>query len=180
MDIYMKSILFVLVLGLALSACTKEVAPQGTFTIEELMNHGIVIHPNTDENTLLHQLGIPLERCEETTNEYNMDYRTNHISYVYPELVIYYVQSNSETNNWKRIISITVTSDCYLLDYGVHLGMEQDEIYERFGMPPFNGIERDGELRLDYQNLSSESGYPIISFILKNDSLMSMSWHAYI
>ena len=180
MDVIRILFVFLLIFGLALSSCTKEVTPLKQITIEELMSHGIAIHPDTDENALLHQLGIPLERCEETTNQYNLDYRSNHISYIYPGLVIYYVQSNSEVNNWKKIISITVTSDCYLLDYGVHIGMRQAEIYERFGRPPFNGIERDGAFQLDYPNLSSESGYPIISFILKNDSLTSISWQAYI
>ena len=169
-----------LIICLALSACTKEVSPLRQITIEELMSYGIVIHPDTDENNLLHQLGIPLERREGTDNPYNLDYRSNHITYIYTGLEIYYVQSNSEINNWKKIISIIVTSDCYLLDYGVHIGMKQDEIYERFGNPPFDGIERDGVFQLDYLNLSSESGYPIISFVLKNDSLTSMSWQAYI
>ena len=169
-----------LILCLVLSACTKVVAPLSQVTIEELMSNGIVIHPDTDENALLHQLGVPLERREETSNPYHLEYRTNYVTYLYAGLEVLYVQSNSDTNNWKDIIAIVVTSDQYLQQYGLYIGMTQEEILQRFGNPPFDGFESDGILRLNYLNQRSESGYPEITFMLEDDSLTSFRWQAYI
>ena len=180
MDFIRIMFVFMLIVSLTLSGCTKDVSPLINITIEELMSHGIVIHPDADDNTLLHQLGVPTERIGDTYNHYNLDYRSNHITYIYPGLEIYYVQSNSDTNNWKKIISIQAVSDDYLLDYGIHVGMTQDEIYERFGSSPLDGMERAGVFQLDYLNLSSASGYPIISFDFKSDSPICMRWQAYI
>ena len=166
-------LVFSLLIGLVLSACTGKLVPMRQITIDDLSIQGIVINPDADEDAILQQLGIPLERSEEDIyNPPRNDYLDNYIRYIYPGLEIHYYQCNLETNKWKKIVYIKVMSDSYLLDYGVQIGMKQDEIHQQHGNI-YIEWESEGLLYNNYECVGS----PIcITFVFENDGLISMSW----
>ncbi len=91
--------MMIMVISLALSACTREATVLPHTTIDDLGMQGIVVSPDTDENNLLQQFGTPLERTEDDIYNHNRDdYLDSYIRYIYPEFEVHYYQCNLESN----------------------------------------------------------------------------------
>ncbi|MCK5842356.1 MAG: hypothetical protein KAH31_09325 [Candidatus Sabulitectum sp.] len=165
------------------SSCTKEVIPSRHFSIHELSHGGLVLDSDSDQLSMLQQLGVPISmEIEAVTprHAYAPEYFDNIITYRYSGLVAYFYQSNYNVRI--GLTDVEISSDELLEVYGFHVGMPQEDILRMYGEEDYEHHENGIASYSFYNYVNLEGvredcmGYPIITFRFGREGLESVSW----
>jgi len=173
----------IILLAIIFSSCTKEVIPVRNFSIHELSHGGLVLDSDSDQLSMLQQLGVPLSmEIEAITpmHAYAPEYFDNIITYKYSGLIAYFYQSNYNVRI--SLYDVVISSNELLEIYGFYKGMPLEDILRMYGEEDYRRLENGIVTYSFYNFVNSEGvredcmGYPIISFQFGREGLESVKW----
>ena len=142
--------------------------------IDDLVNNGIVVDLNWNEQQLIIELGKPVKVVVKAIENNYYEFDDASIHYHYDGLEIIYYHHKHPEKGWKKISRIEVCNKDYKLKYGIRIGMHISEIYALFGSSHFPVWEEDGFKYLGYESTQSE--HEQILFVMKEDYLTKVIW----
>lgn len=149
-------------------------APLSDAQVNDLLSSGLIVNSKDTESQVVNKLGKPQRvKVEKVTNKYSgtKDVVARHF---YNGLEITFYECNNPEGRWKNIVRIEISSNKYILKYGISVGMKLEDVFDLLKNREYYMFDSYGMKHYAYQQ--PDSVHDQIIFAVKDGVVRQVIW----